>query len=110
MTEKNRYLIGLINEREKKTFLFDEENEEYKKDIENYKNDTNRINNELKVYKKHFEILNNINNINNKVSQELNYFIKRDSDLSEEFQIVEHLKEIANRNNEMPYSLMISGI
>ena len=107
MTEKNRDLIDLINEREKKTYSFDEENEEYKKDIENYKNETNRINNELKVYKKHFEIL---NNINNKVSQELNYFIKRDSELSEEFQIVEHLKEIANRNNEMPYSSMISGI
>lgn len=98
MTEKNRDLIDLINEREKKTYSFDEENEEYKKDIENYKNETNRINNELKVYKKHFEIL---NNINNKVSQELNYFIKRDSELSEEFQIVEHLKEIANRNNEI---------
>ena len=98
LNEKNKNIIELIYDKEKKAVLFDEENKECKKYFENYKNDINNVNIELKGYIEHLYILNKQNNI---LSKELNYIYERDNELNDEFQIIEHLKEVANKNNNL---------
>ena len=98
LAEKKRNLLELINEGEKKIVLYVEENEDMKKDLEKFKDDINCLDRELKGYKEYFVVLYNQNNV---LSKELNYFVERDNKLSEDFNIVEHLKEIGNKNNEL---------
>ena len=98
LAEKKRNLLELINEGEKKIVLYVEENEEMKKELEKFKNDINCLERELKGYKEYFVVLYNQNDV---LSKELNYFVERDNKLSEDFNIIEHLKEIGNKNNEL---------
>ena len=83
---------------EKKFIIYCEENENYKKDIEIFRNNINNLNRELKEIKEIIKILDNQNNI---LSKELNYIIERDKELTKEFQIVEHLKEVTNKNTQI---------
>ena len=98
LAKKKRNLLELINEGEKKIVLYVEENEDMKKDLEKFKDDINCLDRELKGYKEYFVVLYNQNNV---LSKELNYFVERDNKLSEDFNIIEHLKEIGNKNNEL---------
>lgn len=98
LNEKNKNMIELINDGDKKSNIYIGENEQYKKDIEEFKKVINDLNIKLHGYKQHFIVLNDQNNT---LSKELEFIVERDKQISEDFQLLEHLKEVANNNNEL---------
>ena len=98
LNEKNKNMIELINDGDKKSNIYIGENEQYKKDIEEFKKVINDLNLKLHGYKQHFIVLNDQNNT---LSKELEFIVERDKQISEDFQLLEHLKEVANNNNEL---------
>ena len=53
---------------------------------------------QLKGYKEHFLVLNKQNNA---LSEELDFIIERDTQLCEEFNFLDHLKDIVNKNTAL---------
>ena len=98
LNEKNKNMIELINDGDKKSNIYIGENEQYKKDIEEFKKIINDLSIKLHGYKQHFMVLNDQNNT---LSKELEFIVERDKQISEDFQLLEHLKEVANNNNEL---------